>query len=391
MTIIQVALHAGTTTWTVPSNYVSLVSIGAIGAGQAGYDGTNGAAAPGAMGGAGGSYAGVSSASIAANDVLPVQIGTGGASNGANGGDTWIKTAGGSTIALAKGGGSASVDIGTVKYAGGLAQTRTFSGIYDIGKGGGGGGGAAGPDGAGGRGGDLNGYVEISGGGAWTIDNGTGGGGANGGQDGGGTWSVNTPQFHAALYVTDSGGNSKRTADTFLTPQVIPGDGGDAGPGMYTFLSPDTLGPNVGTGFCGLANIGVYGQGGRAGKAGFTASAYFTPDIGVAAFGFQSDNRRTIGAHLGGAFGGGAGRLLAWSVVAVGPGGGGGGTGYGVFGSGAAGGNYGGGGGGGANSASALSGGPGADGVLVIIYDTEGTGPPPVGGPIQTYDRVFGQ
>jgi hypothetical protein len=124
--VTEVLLTAGTS-WTVPDDCTS-ATVECIGGGQGGND-TNG--------GAGGDYAKASNLALTPGDAIAVQIGAGGAGVASgtqnNGGDTEFGTA-----VLAKGGGSASADIGDVTFAGGAGDAQ------------GAGGGAAGPSGAGG-------------------------------------------------------------------------------------------------------------------------------------------------------------------------------------------------------------------------------------------------
>lgn len=127
---VQVVLTSlSGSTWTVPSTWNSSNNtIELIGGGQSGAS---------AAGGIGGSYAKISNLTLTPGSVAAYQIGTGGAaSTGAtknNGGDTWFSSI--STV-LAKGGGSASSNVGTVIHSGGVPTAR-------------GGGGAAGPNGDG--------------------------------------------------------------------------------------------------------------------------------------------------------------------------------------------------------------------------------------------------
>ena len=122
----RVVVSSGST-WTVPADCIA-ATVELIGAGQGG-NATNG--------GNGGDYAGVSNLALTPGAVIPIQIGVGGlgvASGSQNaGGDTKF-----GTYVLAKGGGSASADIGSTTFAGGLGDAS------------GGGGGAAGPNAAGG-------------------------------------------------------------------------------------------------------------------------------------------------------------------------------------------------------------------------------------------------
>lgn len=122
----EVLLTSGTS-WTVPSDCMS-ATVECIGGGQGG-NATNG--------GNGGDYAKANAVALTPGDSIAIVIGAGGsgvASGSQNaGGDTSFGTA-----ALAKGGGSASIDVGDTTFAGGAGNAS------------GAGGGAAGPNGDGG-------------------------------------------------------------------------------------------------------------------------------------------------------------------------------------------------------------------------------------------------
>ena len=180
----------GAGTFTIPSNFTTLVSVEAIGGGGGGqWTGSN---YGGGGGGAGYSYTpGSQLQFVKAGTTAYYNVGAGGNGYGGNpGGDTWMNfvsnaaptlvtqgvlanggtggnTDGGGTAA----GGQASAGIGTIKYSGGSgagpASGSGTSGSV------GGGGGAAGPNGAGGNAG--------FGGNASGGSSGGGGGGANGG------------------------------------------------------------------------------------------------------------------------------------------------------------------------------------------------------------------
>src|SRR5690348_10881235 len=112
----EVLLTSGTS-WTVPADCVS-ATVECIGGGQGG-NATNG--------GNGADYAKVSNLALNPGDSIAIQIGAGGAgvSSGTQnaGGDTKF-----GTYVLAKGGGSASPDVGDVTYAGGTGDSSGAGG-----------------------------------------------------------------------------------------------------------------------------------------------------------------------------------------------------------------------------------------------------------------------
>jgi hypothetical protein len=196
----------------------------AIGGGQAGFDGSARVAessVQGPNGGEGGSWA--------TADLDPatftIQIGTYGAANGDAGGDTWVKF-GGVTQVLARGGGSASTNVGTSTNVGGLGNlVRSNPGM-----GGNGGGGAGGPDGPGGDTGNVSPTQHKFGAPATTtIHGGLGGGAGNGGKSG--YKAADAGTFHVAP-TFNIGGTSERIAgdggDSFTPPQWFDSVAGSA-------------------------------------------------------------------------------------------------------------------------------------------------------------------
>lgn len=211
----------GTSTYTIPADFISLVSIEVIAAGQKG-DNASGVSNGG--GNAGGCYAAITSLSgLTAGGSLYCRVGT------PSSADTWVNktssTAPASTTdgVLAKTGTSTASCVGNVKFGGGAGSGG------GTGTTGGGGGGAGGPNGAG-----LNGANGNSGGAGGAGNNGQAGGGAGG--------------------TSGSAGN----AGTYWTATA----GGTAGPGG---------GGAGGNGAVGGAG-GSYGAGGGGGsKTGSTA------------------------------------------------------------------------------------------------------------------------
>lgn len=112
----EVLITSGTS-WQVPSDCVS-ATVECIGGGQGGND---------VNGGNGGDYAKAANIALTPGDTVAVQIGAGGAvvASGTQnaGGDTKF----GSQV-LAKGGGSASVDVGGVSFAGGAGDSSGAGG-----------------------------------------------------------------------------------------------------------------------------------------------------------------------------------------------------------------------------------------------------------------------
>lgn len=270
----------GAGTFTVPSDFGSLVSVECIGGGKSGA--TSGAA------GGGGAY----SLSDAVTGLTAG--GTAYVSVGAAGADTWFNAASNaapsttSQGALAKGstsgtGGASASGVGTTKYSGGNG-----GGNY-----GGGGGGAAGPSGAGKNGGAYS-ASYYTGGGGGGANNGSAGasGGSSGGAGGNGPGGTGGGSG-------GSGNGSNATANTG-------GGGGGGGSGnggagasddIWTQTSDSaTAGPGGGGGGgCAFSNGtggagGLYGGGGGsgsvaggAGKQGLIVFTYNAADTTLAA------------------------------------------------------------------------------------------------------------
>jgi len=209
-TVFLTTVGAGT--WTVPIDWPDFPnSIECIGGGAAGYVSSG-------WSGGGGAYSKVSNVVLIPGAVLNFNIGIGGSSDNAPGGDTWFHgTSLASALVSAQGapapstspnGGLASAGIGTVRFNGG-ASGRTPSGA------GGGGGGAAGPLGAGGSGG-VPGNSSIQG---------AAGGGGNGGGAPGGSSSNN----NGAAGGNNAGGSGGGTLSGGIGTPGTNGGGGGGG------------------------------------------------------------------------------------------------------------------------------------------------------------------
>ena len=155
-TIILTTTGGGT--WTVPYDVDTTVgaTVECIGGGEAGKNafGTNNQRGGG--GGNGGDYA-TGSIALARGATVYVNIGAGGLSNGAAGGDTWFNTlansaptAGQTATGVSAGGGGGGTSRATTVHAGGAAGNSTSNSHTggDGGTGAGGGGGGAGGIGA---------------------------------------------------------------------------------------------------------------------------------------------------------------------------------------------------------------------------------------------------
>ena len=270
----------GAGTFTVPSDFGSLVSVECIGGGKSGATG-------GAAGG-GGAYS-------LSNAVTGLTAGgTAYVSVGAAGADTWFNAASNAAPsttaqgALAKGstsgtGGASASGVGTTKYSGGNG-----GGNY-----GGGGGGAAGPSGAGKNGGAYSG-TYYTGGGGGGANNGTAGAnggssGGNGGNGPGGTGGGSGGSGNGSNATSNTGGGGGGGGT---------GNGGTgSGDDIWTQTSNSaTAGPGGGGGGgCAFSNGtggagGLYGGGGGsgsvaggAGKQGIIVFTYNAADTTLAA------------------------------------------------------------------------------------------------------------
>lgn len=195
---------------TVPPDWPGFWdAIHCFGGGQAGHNSTIGAggnvAGTTGASGAGGHWSVVNNVAANVGDVFTFQIGAGGTGNFGAGGDTWVKNPSGTKIVQAKGGASASADIGDSSNPGGASLSATvasydgsYGNVLTPGFGGIGGGSAGGPPltsptttGVGSRGGDTNYAVGQSGG--------TGGGSAE---------AVGSPPWDAPGQAWIAGGGS---------------------------------------------------------------------------------------------------------------------------------------------------------------------------------------
>jgi len=262
----------GYSTFTVPSNFGSLISIEAIGAGA----GSNTAAGGSANGQGGGAYSKITSLSgLTAGVTASVFVGQG----ILGGQDSWFNISSNAAPTLttqgvlAKGGtsanatstglgGQAAAGVGTIKFSGGDAAANNV----------GGGGGAAGPGGNGGAGA-------------------AGGGGAAGGTapGGAGGYPFNFIFGPTNLYYYGNGG-----------------DGGD-----YPFSGGNGLVLNNNTGFPTYASgpTAGTGGGGGAGSANGASGSWWTQTSNGAQAGPGGGGGGSVGgqAGAGGAYGGGAG------------------------------------------------------------------------------------
>ena len=277
-------------TFTVPNDCAHIDEIHMGGGGQAGFDGT-GDGATGGIGGRGAWYSGSANLSlvITPSTILDIQIGVGGASNGANGTDSWFKDNNGTTIVRAPGAGSPSLAIGDTRFEGGNGDFVTMQNYpyttdpgsifylvylfppfetlaaHDIwdkrggkGPGGCGGGGAGGPNGMGADPGDVAGGIYFLVGGV----TGCGGGAGDGGNRGG---SIETMQL-GTLHVGGS----------FLGEVIVGGQGGDGGTFLddpnQAFQFPTPLGGGGSAHFSAVGNggggFGLSSITGRSGAVG---------------------------------------------------------------------------------------------------------------------------
>ena len=160
----QASSDGTTYTWSVPDgvNTISIIAIGGGGGGGAVCPGFTGSGVRGCAGGGGGAYVRVNSYTVTPGEVLTVHVGSRGSghqscsnTNRGWGGDSWVKRANGTIIALAKGasdvadgavnepgtGGQASQCIGDDKFSGGNGGKGTTGAWCGAGGGGAAGGG----------------------------------------------------------------------------------------------------------------------------------------------------------------------------------------------------------------------------------------------------------
>lgn len=268
MAVNVVFLHAGTTSWVVPTG-VSVVRVECIGPGGNGsYGTTNESAKPG---GGGGAYALKAALSVTSGSTLSCQVGAGGSQQ-----DTWF---GHPSTVRATAGKNGAPDtppvaspgsIGDLVYDGGLgggnfSSTGSFAG--------GGGGGAGGPDGPGTAGSSVGSSLGGGGGGAanggTAPTSGTGGGVGGAARDGtpGGAAGVNNVQ-PGQNGENGSGGGGGANGNTVYG---VAGDG-SADVRWVSTDTGETAGPGSGGGGCGRgassATLVFAGDGGGYGGGG---------------------------------------------------------------------------------------------------------------------------
>ena len=300
----------GTGTYTLPTNFVSLVSVEAIGGGG------SGAVAGGntGFGGGGGGYSYSNAITgLTAGQTLYYNVGLGGTSgsSASDGGDTWFNTSNSAPVAnttgvLAKGGtqgttsstgigGAAASGVGTIKFSGGNGGASTVSQIRA------GGGGAAGPSGNGGNGGD--GYTNNpgSGGGGGGANGGTAGangtasvggnGGDGGGGTGGGAGATSSVVAQAGTTGTGGGGGGGQGSTNW--------NGGNGGTGSVWTQTSDgsTAGPGGGGGGSAL-NSGGSSFGGNGVNYGGAGGAGGSSGAGAGGQGIIVLTYSTAGSRL---------------------------------------------------------------------------------------------
>jgi hypothetical protein len=318
VTVLKTVFITSGTSYTIPSDFSSLVSIEAIGGGAGG-----GALSTSDFfgGGGGGAYAKTTSVTgLAASGSVSINIGAGGAAR-TSGGDTWFNTAANSAPSistngvLAKAGqtptlttpagytgglgGTAAASVGSTKFSGGNGGSNLVTGqegsagCYP------GGGAAAGPGGVGGAGGNttaINGGGGGGGGAATLAGPGNAGsngvanagstGGNNGSGVGGGVAGVNAASPGGAGSAGGGGGSGYGGLGT--------GGAGGAG-NIYTQTSNSaTAGPGGGGGgawynFTG-GNAGAYGGGGGSGATSGSGGA------GIIIFTYNAITNNFIGS-----------------------------------------------------------------------------------------------
>jgi hypothetical protein len=245
--IVYVIATAGTTSWTVPSDWSNTDNnIQLIGAGGGG--GTSSAVTNrrGGGGGGGGGYTSVTNFSTAPNSTVSLVLGTGGAANTAGSATTFASgtyTAGGGgagTAGTVSPGGNGAGGVGST-YNGGAGGVAYFSGN---GAAGGPGGGAAGPRGNGGDGGG-----NLGGSNQQYV--GSGGGGGNGGGSAGAAWPGTAAGGAGGNNADGVGGGASGVSGTL----------GGGGGGNYS----NSTGGTPGSGSAGVDIFKIIGSGGGPG------------------------------------------------------------------------------------------------------------------------------
>ena len=286
---VDFIITTGTGTYTVPSDFLSLVSIEAIGGGGSGGSS--------AGGGGGGAYAMSNNIAIAPGQTLYYRVGVQGGSRGTNGTSrSWMnltnaEPTSNTTGVLADGGALGSTANTTIGAIGGQSSNSigviTFSG----GSGGAlgansaasGGGGAAGPGGTGGNG--SSGYSTSAGrgaggGGASLLGPGfnatagtatAGGTGGNGGNGiGGGAGATSSGAGTAGTALTGGGGGGMFGSGTFA------GAAGGTGVPIWTATRGTYIGLSAGPGGGGAGGGGIGTTGGTGGFYGGAGGGFNT-------------------------------------------------------------------------------------------------------------------
>lgn len=256
----------GSSSFTVPSDFSSLVSVEAVGAGGNGNASTTGTSRYG--GGGGGGYSksiSVTSSIVAGSTIIYANVPANGAGTAS---PSWLNVGTNSapilntTGVLANSAGNALLNIGG---AGAITTgaVGTAGAIFGGGAGGagsttsrfngGGGGGGGGPLGAGGAGGAANNTTANRGGG--------GGGGANGGATGGAGTATTSGNGGTGSSGAGTGGNGNTQASPNGGSQGSRGPTGGGGGGGGGFLFINTFGS-------GAVNNSVYQIGGGTGGFG---------------------------------------------------------------------------------------------------------------------------
>lgn len=303
-TVYQITT-AGSSNWTVPSDWNSANNTIHLIGGGGGSAGTliSGNNRAGGGGGGGGGYTKITNFSTSGGSSIAYVLGAGGTAGAANGnGGAGVATTWNSGAYSAGGGGGGSVSATPSSTGGTGGIGSTFNGgaggagsattVASSGEGGGGGGGAGGPLGAGGAGG--NGFASTT-----QALNAGGGGGGNGGGSAGGNASSGVGGTGGNNF-NGTGGGASNTAGTLGGG----GGGGVAGAGKSGSVGVDILN-SIGGGGGGsgaAANlsgpVGIYGSGaggsgtipsggtpaGAAGGAGLIVIVYVPSGVNAGAF-----------------------------------------------------------------------------------------------------------
>ena len=245
---------AGTYSWTVPADVIS-VSVVAIGGGGGGARDRSGG------GGGGGGLVWVNNISVTPGQTYTVTVGAGGSGNlsgnGSSGGDSWFNN---SSYIVATGGGGGSTVLQSESSGGTYINNSGFSG----GGGTGGFGGKNTSDWSGGGGGGAGGYTGNGGNGAATYSSIEATAGAGGGGGGGASLASNGIAGAGGGGVSIYGQGANGAAGTYTVSIAYGGGGGSGG---TTAANRRILNDGGGTG-------GSYGAGGGGGTTNQTGSHY---------------------------------------------------------------------------------------------------------------------